>query len=73
MYRLIALPLAGPMAALGIIAFLASWNAYFAPSIFLNSIDKATMPLALVADARPLPHGQRRDDHGCHGIAILPP
>ena len=48
-YRLIALPLAkNAVSALGVITFLASWNAYFAPSIFLNSTDTATMPLALV-------------------------
>ena len=49
-YRAVALPLAKPaVTALGIIVFLASWNAYFAPLIFLSNIDTTTMPIALVS------------------------
>lgn len=41
----IALPLATPaLAALGIITFNATWNAYFYPLIFLNSWEKMTLP-----------------------------
>lgn len=41
----IALPLSTPaLAALGIITFNATWNAYFYPLIFLNSWDKMTLP-----------------------------
>lgn len=41
----IALPLAAPaLAALGIITFNATWNAYFYPLIFLSSWEKMTLP-----------------------------
>ena len=41
----IALPLAAPsLAALGIITFNATWNAYFYPLIFLNSWTNMTLP-----------------------------
>jgi multiple sugar transport system permease protein len=41
----IALPLAAPsLAALGIITFNATWNAYFYPLIFLNSRENMTLP-----------------------------
>lgn len=41
----IALPLSTPaLAALGIITFNATWNAYFYPLIFLNSWDRMTLP-----------------------------
>jgi multiple sugar transport system permease protein len=72
-YRLIALPLArGPMAALGIITFLTSWNAYFLPSIFLNSVDKATMPMALVLMLGPYRTGNVAMIMAATGVAILP-
>ena len=41
----VALPLSAPsLAALGIITFNATWNAYFYPLIFLNSRENMTLP-----------------------------
>ena len=58
-YSLIALPLVKHgLSTLGVITFLASWNAYFAPSIFLNSIQSATLPLGLVLMLGPYGTGQ---------------
>ncbi|MGX5770368.1 carbohydrate ABC transporter permease [Microbacterium trichothecenolyticum] len=61
-YFSVALPLVkNGVSALAIITFLNSpflWNAYFAPSIFLNSQDTATMPLALVLMRGPFATGQ---------------
>jgi multiple sugar transport system permease protein len=72
-YRLIALPLVKPgLSALGVITFLATWNAYFAPSIFLNSIDTATMPLALVLMLGPYKTGDVAMIMAATTIAILP-
>ena len=54
----IALPLAKPsLAALGIITFLASWNNYFLPLIFLNAIDKMTLTVGIVALREPFSTG----------------
>lgn len=72
-YRLVALPLAKPgLSALGVITFLATWNAYFAPSIFLNSIGTATMPLALVLMLGPYKTGDVAMIMAATTIAILP-
>jgi multiple sugar transport system permease protein len=72
-YRAIALPLAKPaLTALGIIAFLASWNAYFVPLIFLNNIDTATMPLALVLMLGPNRSGNVAEIMAATTIAIIP-
>jgi multiple sugar transport system permease protein len=72
-YRLVALPLAKPaLTALGTIAFLGSWNAYFAPLIFLQSIEKATMPLALVVLLGPHRSGNVAQIMAATTIAILP-
>jgi multiple sugar transport system permease protein len=72
-YRTIALPLAKPaLTALGTIVFLGSWNAYFAPLIFLNSIEKATMPLALVVMLGPNRSGNVALIMAATTIAILP-
>lgn len=44
----IALPLAQPaLGALAILTFLASWNAYLEPLIYLNDLAMFTLPLAL--------------------------
>lgn len=44
----IALPLARPaIAAVGIITFLFSWNLFLEPLVFISSIEKYTLPLAL--------------------------
>ena len=46
-YRL-AMPLIRPMTAVFcLISFLAHWNAFFAPSIFLHSQDNLTLPVVL--------------------------
>ena len=47
-YWRIILPLIRPaLAAFGIFTFLFQWNNFFRPLIFLNSIDKYTVPLAI--------------------------
>jgi len=47
-YRLIMLPQVKPaLAAVGIFAFLDSWNDLFGPLIFLNSLELQTLPVAL--------------------------
>ena len=49
-YWSIILPLLVPaLSALGIFLFLGSWNEYFRPLIFLNSIENYTVPLMLNA------------------------
>jgi len=48
-FRAIALPLARPvLSALAVIAFLGSWNGYFAPLVFLRDVETATLPLGIV-------------------------
>jgi multiple sugar transport system permease protein len=72
-YRSIALPLAKPsMAALGVITFLLSWNAYFMPLIFISSLDRSTMPLALVVMLGPYGTGDVAMIMAATTIAILP-
>ncbi|WP_314146624.1 carbohydrate ABC transporter permease [uncultured Leifsonia sp.] len=72
-YRLIALPLVkNGLSALGVIAFLNSWNAYFAPSIFLNSQDTATLPLALVLMRGPFSTGQVNVIMAATALAVIP-
>ena len=72
-YRLVALPLVqNGLSALGIITFLASWNAYFAPSIFLNSQDSATLPLALVLMRGPFSTGQINVMMAATTLAVVP-
>ncbi|WP_245828250.1 carbohydrate ABC transporter permease [Micromonospora avicenniae] len=46
----IAMPLARPMlGAVAIIAFLASWNSYLEPLVFLNRVELFTVPVAITA------------------------
>jgi multiple sugar transport system permease protein len=72
-YRLVALPLVrNGLSALGIITFLTSWNAYFAPSIFLNSQDTATLPLALVLMRGPFSTGQLSVMMAATTLAVIP-
>ncbi|MCA4131813.1 carbohydrate ABC transporter permease [Arthrobacter sp. M4] len=72
-YRLIALPLAkNAVSTLGVITFLGSWNAYFAPSIFLNSTDTATLPLGLVLMLGPYGAGNVAQVMAATTIAIAP-
>lgn len=47
-FRRVAIPLArAPLAALGILAFLSSWNDFLEPLVFLRSRELWTVPLAL--------------------------
>jgi ABC-type glycerol-3-phosphate transport system permease component len=67
------MPLVRPMtAAFCLVTFLGNWNAFFAPSIFLHSQDKLTLPVVLN-----LYLGLYRADYGIFLagtlIAILPP
>jgi multiple sugar transport system permease protein len=72
-YRLIALPLArNGVSTLGVITFLASWNAYFAPSIFLNSTETATLPLGLVLMLGPYGAGNVAVVMAATALAVLP-
>ncbi|MCA0322407.1 MAG: carbohydrate ABC transporter permease [Actinobacteria bacterium] len=72
-YRLVALPLVkNGVSTLGVITFLGSWNAYFAPSIFLNDVDTATLPLALVLMLGPYGAGNMSAVMAATTIAILP-
>ena len=72
-YRLVALPLVkNGLSALGVITFLASWNAYFMPSIFINSQEAATLPLALVLMRGPFSTGQVNVIMAATTLAILP-
>lgn len=72
-YRMVALPLAtNGVSTLGVITFLTSWNAYFAPSIFLSSMDTATMPLGLVLMLGPYGAGNLSAVMAATTIAIAP-
>jgi multiple sugar transport system permease protein len=72
-YRLVALPLVkNGLSALGVVTFLASWNAYFAPSVFLNSQDSATLPLALVLMRGPFSTGQLNVMMAATTLAVVP-
>jgi multiple sugar transport system permease protein len=47
-YFRIVMPLLRPMAAaFCLVAFLANWNAFFMPNVFLHSDDKLTLPVVL--------------------------
>jgi multiple sugar transport system permease protein len=72
-YRRIALPLVkNGLSALGVVTFLASWNAYFAPSIFLSSQNSATLPLALVLMRGPFSTGQINVMMAATTLAVVP-
>lgn len=46
----ILVPLSGPaLSALAILTFESSWNNYFGPLIFLNSLENMTLPIGLVS------------------------
>jgi len=48
-YWNILLPMVTPaLASLGIFGFLAAWNDFYYPSLFLRTFDKYTLPIALV-------------------------
>lgn len=72
-YRLVALPLArNGVSTLGVITFLASWNSYFAPSIFLNNVETATLPLGLVLMLGPYGAGNLAAVMAATTIAVAP-
>lgn len=51
----IALPLARPqIAALSVIIFTTTWNDYFLPLIFLNSIDQMVLPVGIMSIRDPV-------------------
>lgn len=72
-YVRLVMPLVRPMcAAFCLVTFLGNWNAFFAPSIFLHTQDKLTLPVILN-----LYLGLYRADYGVFLagtlIAIIPP
>ena len=67
------MPLVRPMAAaFCLVSFLANWNAFFAPNVFLHSQDKLTLPIVLN-----LYLGQYATEYGVFlagtALAIVPP
>jgi multiple sugar transport system permease protein len=51
----IAVPLAGPqIAALSVIIFTMTWNDYFMPLIFLNSVEKMVLPVGIMSMRDPV-------------------
>ncbi|TCT33068.1 carbohydrate ABC transporter permease [Martelella mediterranea] len=51
----VAAPLAKPqMAALSVIIFTMTWNDYFMPLVFLNSIDKMVLPVGIMSIREPV-------------------
>lgn len=72
-YLRLVMPLVRPMsAAFCLVTFIGNWNAFFAPSIFLHTQDKLTLPVVLN-----LYLGLYRADYGVFLagtlIAVLPP
>jgi len=72
-YFRVVMPLVRPMAAaFCLVAFLANWNAFFQPNIFLHSEDKLTVPVVLN-----LLLGVYRQNQGVFlagtALAIIPP
>lgn len=55
MFWAIAAPLARPqIAALSVIIFTMTWNDYFTPLIFLNSIDQMVLPVGIMSIREPV-------------------
>ncbi len=47
-YRHVALPISAPaLATLGIFTFVGSWNDFMGPLVFLDSVDKYTLPVGI--------------------------
>jgi ABC-type glycerol-3-phosphate transport system permease component len=72
-YFRLVMPLVRPMcAAFCLVTFLSNWNAFFAPSVFLHTQEKLTLPVILN-----LYLGLYRADYGVFLagtlIAIIPP
>lgn len=73
LFSRIALPLAKPaVSALAVIVFLLSWNNFFMPLVFINSIQRATLPLALVLMLGPYKAGNPAVVMAATTLAILP-
>jgi multiple sugar transport system permease protein len=73
MYWNIALPQAGPgLAALTIITFNQTWNDYFTPLIYLNTIERMTLPLGIAALRGRLDSGNPSVVMAAVALAILP-
>jgi multiple sugar transport system permease protein len=72
-YRFVALPLVkNGITTMAIIWFVLTWNAFFAPSIFLNSVHTATLPLAMVLLVGPYGTGQVNVLMAATTFAVLP-
>jgi len=57
-FRRIALPMARPgVAALFVITLTLTWNDFFLPLVFLNSIDQMVLPVAIIALREPFTSG----------------
>ena len=62
-YRLVIMPLATPvLASVGLFTFLATWNDYLGPLIYLNSPEKYTLSLGLA---------QFRGEHGVEWGSLM--
>jgi multiple sugar transport system permease protein len=62
-YRSVVMPLATPvLASVGLFTFLATWNDYLGPLIYLNSPEKYTLSLGLA---------QFRGEHGVEWGALM--
>ena len=70
----VALPLAKPqIAALAVIIFTVTWNDYFMPLIFLNSIDKMTLPVGIMSLREPVGNSSATSEViAAVALAVLP-
>ena len=72
-YWQILLPLTGPaLSAVGIFAFLTSWNNYIGPLLFLRTWEKYTFPIAIVALRGHMGTGNRAHVLAGIMISVLP-
>ncbi len=72
-YLFIALPLVKPaLTTLAIVTFLTSWNAYFAPIIFLSNVQQTTLPPAVVLMLGPYKSGDIGQVMAATAIAVVP-
>ncbi len=69
----VMLPLIGPgLSALGIFTFLASWNNFLGPLLYLRDRDKYTFPIAIVQLAGYMGMGNRAEVLAGIMISIFP-
>ena len=70
----IALPLARPqIAALAVIIFTMTWNDYFLPLIFLNSMDQMVLPVGIMSIREPVGNSSATSEViAAVAISILP-